>query len=56
MVSKDSAGVLLAILDSVQLKVGSPTFEQDAQKLAKARRELVETLEDTPQVEEEKAK
>lgn len=43
--TKDSAGVLLAILDKVQLAVGSPSFEQDAMRLAKARRELVELLE-----------
>lgn len=45
MLSKDSAGVLIAILDKVQLAVGSPSFEQDAIRLAQARRELVEILE-----------
>lgn len=43
--TKDSAGVLMAILDKVQLAVGSPSFEQDAIRLAQARRELVEILE-----------
>lgn len=46
--TKDSAGVLLAILDKVQLAVGSPSFEQDAMRLAQARKELVALLETKP--------
>lgn len=45
MISVDTLRLLLAHVETLTLAVGSPTFEQDAQAWAKAKRELLEQLE-----------
>lgn len=44
MFSKETLEVLYAILMKIQITVGGPTFEQDAARIGKAKKELEAAL------------